>query len=89
MSENGHLVVTKNYPPEFRADAVGPYESQPGATIRSVAADPGITPETLRNRVRAAGASRPPGTPDAGTVPATGPVGGGERTLAEEGPRAG
>ncbi|MFI8370919.1 transposase [Streptomyces sp. NPDC085466] len=51
----------QNYPPEFKADAVALYEARPEATIRSVAADPGINPETLRNRVRAAGASRPRG----------------------------
>jgi len=51
----------KNYPPEVEADAVALYESRPGATIRSVAADLGVDPETLRNGVRAAGASRPRG----------------------------
>ncbi|MFF0136422.1 transposase [Streptomyces sp. NPDC005227] len=51
----------KNYPPEFKADAVALYESRPQATIRSVAADLGINLETLRNWVRAAGASRPRG----------------------------
>jgi transposase len=51
----------KNYPPQFKADAVALYESRPDATIRSVAADLGINPETLRNWVRAAGASRPRG----------------------------
>ncbi|WP_461712078.1 transposase [Streptomyces sp. DSM 41013] len=50
----------KNYPPQFKADAVALYES-PEATIRSVAADLGINPETLRNWVRAAGVSRPRG----------------------------
>ncbi len=35
--------------------------SRPEATIRSVAADLGINPETLRNWVRAAGVSRPRG----------------------------
>ena len=35
-SENGHLVVMKNYPPQFKADAVALYESRPEATIRSV-----------------------------------------------------
>nr|WP_158698044.1 hypothetical protein [Streptomyces sp. PVA_94-07] len=29
----------KNYPPQFKADAVALYESRPEATIRSVAAD--------------------------------------------------
>ncbi|MFJ7495382.1 transposase, partial [Streptomyces sp. NPDC097727] len=51
----------KHYPPEFKADAVALYESRPEATIRSVAADLGVNPETLRNWVRAAGASRPRG----------------------------
>ncbi|WP_443068207.1 IS3 family transposase [Streptomyces sp. NBC_01280] len=54
-------MVMKNYPPEFKADAVALYESRPEATIRSVAADLGVNPETLRNWVRAAGASRPRG----------------------------
>ncbi|MDX3370652.1 transposase, partial [Streptomyces sp. ME02-6987-2C] len=48
-------MVMKNYPPQFKADAVALYESRPEATIRSVAADLGINPETLRNWVRAAG----------------------------------
>ncbi|MEU3206276.1 IS3 family transposase [Streptomyces cyaneofuscatus] len=51
----------KNCPPQFKADAVALYESRPEATIRSVAADLGINPETLRNWVRAAGVSRPRG----------------------------
>ncbi|MBZ6261193.1 IS3 family transposase [Streptomyces olivaceus] len=54
-------MVMKNYPPEFKADAVALYESRPEATIRSVAADLGINPETLRNWVRVAGVSRPRG----------------------------
>ncbi len=53
-------MVMKHHPPEFKADAVALYESRPEATIRSVAADLGVNPETLR-RVRAAGASRPRG----------------------------
>ncbi|MEJ8632351.1 IS3 family transposase [Streptomyces sp. MS2.AVA.5] len=54
-------MVMRNYPPQFKADAVALYESRPEATIRQVAADLGINPETLRNWVRAAGASRPRG----------------------------
>ncbi|MGW1404190.1 IS3 family transposase [Streptomyces sp. NPDC002405] len=54
-------MVMKHYPPEFKADAVALYQSRPEATIRSVAADLGVNPETLRNWVRAAGASRPRG----------------------------
>lgn len=51
----------KNYPPQFKADAVALYESRPEATINSVAADLGISSETLRNWVRAAGAGKPRG----------------------------
>ena len=51
----------KNYPPQFKADAVAPYQSRPEAAIRQIAAGLGIDAETLRNRVRAAGASRPRG----------------------------
>ncbi|MTE17580.1 IS3 family transposase [Streptomyces sp. TRM43335] len=54
-------MVMKNYPPQFKADAVALYQSRPEATIRQVAADLGINPETLRNWVRAAGASWPRG----------------------------
>ncbi len=49
----------KHYPPEFKADAVAPYESRPEATIKQIAADLGINPETLRNWIRAAGATVP------------------------------
>jgi transposase len=51
----------KHYPPQFKADAVALYQSRPQATVRQVAADLGINPETLRNWVPAAGASRPRG----------------------------
>jgi transposase len=51
----------KNYPPEFKADAVALYQSRPEATINSVAADLGISSETLRNWVRAAGGTKPRG----------------------------
>ncbi|MFK0238658.1 IS3 family transposase [Streptomyces vinaceus] len=54
-------MVMKNYPPEFKADAVALYQSRPGVTIRQIAADLGINPETVRNWVRAAGASQPRG----------------------------
>lgn len=50
-----------HYPPEFKADAVSLYQSRPGATVKQVAADLGVNPETLCNWVRAAGANRPRG----------------------------
>jgi transposase len=56
-------VVMKHYPPEFKADAVALYESRPGATIKSVADDLGINPETLRNWIRAKATGRPPVAP--------------------------
>jgi transposase len=45
----------KHYPAEFKADAVALFESRPGATIKEIAADLGVNPETLRNWLRAAG----------------------------------
>jgi transposase len=46
------LVVMKVYPPEFKADAVALYLSDPARTITSVARDLGISRETLRLWVR-------------------------------------
>jgi transposase len=54
-------MVMQNYPPEFKADAVALYLARPDTTLESVAADLGISRETLRGWVRAAGASRPQG----------------------------
>ena len=54
-------MVMKNYPPEFKADAVALYQSRPGSTIKQIAADLGMNPETLRIWIRVAGASRPRG----------------------------
>ena len=48
-------------PREFMAVAVAWYRSRPKAAIGSVATALGVKPETLRNWVRAAGASRPRG----------------------------
>ncbi|WP_435849279.1 transposase [Streptomyces lavendulocolor] len=36
-------MVRKHYPSEFKADAVALYRSRPGATIKEVAADLGVT----------------------------------------------
>lgn len=46
-------MVMKQYPPEFRAEAVALYRSRPGVTIKSVADDLGINHETLRTWIRA------------------------------------
>jgi transposase len=55
------MLDTRDYPPEFKADAVALYETRPEVTTRSVAAEMGINSEPLRNWVRVAGASRPRG----------------------------
>lgn len=47
------------HPPELGADAVALYRSRQGATIKSVAVDPGGNTETLRNWIRAAAGRRP------------------------------
>jgi transposase len=41
----------KDYSDEFKADAVALYESTPGATYKSIAADLGINRATLREWV--------------------------------------
>jgi transposase-like protein len=45
-------MAMKNYPEEFKADAVALYESTPGATIKGIARDLGVSRETLRLWVR-------------------------------------
>ncbi|MBO4270588.1 transposase [Microbispora triticiradicis] len=45
-------MVMKVYPPDFRADTVALYLSDPAGTIRSVARDLGVSWETLRLSVR-------------------------------------
>jgi transposase len=51
-------MAMKHYSTEFRADAVALYHSRPDATIRSVAEDLGVNPETLRNWIRLADGRR-------------------------------
>jgi transposase len=38
----------KQYPLEFMADMVALYESRPESTIKQIAVDPGVNPETLQ-----------------------------------------
>lgn len=64
-------MAMKDYSDEFKADAVALYESTPGATYKSIAADLGINRATLREWVLRdrerrgvpAGAARPPAWP--------------------------
>jgi len=44
-------MAMKDYSDEFRADAVALYESTPGATYKSIAADLGVNRATLREWV--------------------------------------
>jgi transposase len=69
-------VAMKSYPPEFKADAVALYLSDPGRTLASVAEDLGISRETLRNWVRQAQADGTAGAKTQGSArkPARGPL---------------
>ncbi|GGY13805.1 hypothetical protein GCM10010358_77560 [Streptomyces minutiscleroticus] len=51
--EEGSLMVMKVYSPEFKADAVALYLSDPSHTFEGIGKDLGISRETLRNWVRA------------------------------------
>lgn len=64
-------MAMKDYSDEFKADAVALYESTPGATYKSIAADLGINRNTLRNwvlRDRARRGSGPATARDARTA---------------------
>ncbi|NEE50352.1 transposase [Streptomyces sp. SID8455] len=57
-------MAMRDYSDEFKADAVALYESTPGATYKSIAADLGINRNTLRNWVLCSRELRS-GVPDA------------------------
>nr|WP_157570734.1 IS3 family transposase [Microtetraspora malaysiensis] len=69
-------MAMKSYPPEFKADAVALYLSDPARTLKSVAQDLGISRETLRNWVRQAQANGTAGAKQTGPAkkPARGPL---------------
>jgi transposase-like protein len=54
VQENGVPVGMRNYPAQFKADAVALYHSRPGVSVASVAADLGVNTETLRSWIREA-----------------------------------
>jgi transposase len=56
--EGRSLMVMKVYSPEFKADAVALYLSDPSHTFEGIGKDLGISRETLRNWVRAERARR-------------------------------
>ncbi|TXS15433.1 transposase [Streptomyces sp. wa22] len=65
-------MAMKDYSDEFKADAVDLFESTPGATYKSIAADLGINRNTLRNwvlRAREVRGVGPDAARDTGTVP--------------------
>lgn len=67
-------MVMKVYSPEFKADAVALYLSDPGHTFDGVGRDLGVSRETLRNWVRAErarGGGRSTSTKDAVVSEAT------------------
>ena len=66
-------MVNKNYPAEFKADAVALYRSRPGTPIARIAVDLGVDRETLRRWIRAddqAQVSGPAGRADGSAVAA-------------------
>ncbi|MEU0478758.1 IS3 family transposase [Streptosporangium sp. NPDC006013] len=69
-------MAMKSYPPEFKADAVALYLSDPARTYASVARDLGINRETLRLWVKEARADGTAGAKKAGPAkkPASGPL---------------
>ncbi|MEV1175582.1 IS3 family transposase [Nonomuraea sp. NPDC049784] len=69
-------MAMKSYPPEFKADAVALYLSDPARTYASVARDLGINRETLRLWVKEARAEGTAGAKKAapGKKPASGPL---------------
>ena len=69
-------MAMKSYPPEFKADAVALYLSDPARTYASVARDLGINRETLRLWVKEARADGTAGPKKAGQLkrPARGPL---------------
>ena len=73
-------MAMKSYPPEFKADAVALYLSDPARTYASVARDLGINRETLRLWVKEARADGTAGAKRAGPAkkPASGPVSSGD-----------
>ncbi|WSW23763.1 IS3 family transposase [Streptomyces sp. NBC_01003] len=72
-------MAMKDYSDEFKADAVALYESTPGATYKSIAADLGVNRATLREWVlrdrerRGAGAAAAKGTRPREAVPSADP----------------
>ena len=78
-------MARKNYTEEFRRQAVDLYRSTPGATLRGIAADLGISRHTLHEWVRAADPdpTNPSSQPDKTPRRRAGRPGSAEAELAE------
>ena len=61
-------MARKTYTPEFRRQAVDLYRSTPGATLRGIAGDLGISRHTLQVWVQALDPDATPTTPTAGSL---------------------
>jgi transposase len=70
-------MARKNYTDEFRRQAVDLYESTPGATLRGIAADLGISRHTLNDWIHAQTSTA--ATPADGILAAAAPSGGSSR----------
>jgi transposase len=70
-SEMIRVMARKSYSDEFRRQAVDLYESAPGATLKGIAADLGVTRGALAQWVRALGSGTT--TPAAGSTAAGSP----------------
>jgi len=78
------LMARKTYSDEFRRQAVDLFESTPGATLKGIAADLGITRGALAQWVRVLGTgTTTPATSPAGRAGSPGPASG-----AASGPRS-
>src|SRR5262245_42423538 len=76
-------MARKTYSPEFRRQAVDLYRSTPGATLRGIAGDLGISRHTLQVWVHALDPDPTPTTgPENGTGSSTAPTSARRRTRA-------
>jgi transposase len=77
-------VQGKSFSEQFRRDAVALYQSSQGATVKAIAADLGVRPDTLSKWIRAEGLTprprprRGPVAPDGVRAGALDPAGPGE-----------
>ena len=81
-------MARKNYSEEFRRQAVDLYESTPGATVRSIAADLGVERGTLRHWLDLYGTGRKTAADGTAAPSPLKPSGDGAASSAGSGPAA-